>query len=135
MQELIGKTVTNILIEKTGESIIFKTDSGDVKYSAEGDCCAYCWIDSLIDVSNLINAGQITKIEDGYLDNSHERYEDEVEDNECHDIYTDKGVCKLIYKVSHNGYYGGWLSHRDKFWQEEKIVFEEVTEDWVCNND
>lgn len=108
MQDLSGVFVKEARYD--GEAIYLNLrDGGSIALIPEGDCCAHCYILNVSGSEVLLDA-EIKSVEDLTL----EPTEQEVNDHECieawgHRILTNKGICTIEMRVSHNGYYGGWL--------------------------
>jgi hypothetical protein len=102
---LVGKTILGIDSDK--EYIIFKTDVGDIKYEAYGDCCSYTWIEHL-ECPDLGSGAEVLGIEDLNL-GSEEQHEYDVVQFYQSLVKTNKGTISIEYRNSSNGYYGGEL--------------------------
>jgi hypothetical protein len=107
LDNLIGQKINSVVVSDDKELIIFETDTHTYIYNAEADCCSHSWIEYVEDIDNVI--GQtITKIEEKDISRG------EGGGHECldvmnYDLYTEKGICKIDFRNSSNGFYGGNL--------------------------
>ena len=132
MQELIGKTVTNILINQTQTVLKFETDGGTVAYYVDGDCCSESWFADIIGVECLLGQKVLTServIWDEIIDDDGRSLQDE-DKIYCIKLITTKGYIDIIFRNSSNGYYGGWIELCEYVNHYEK--FSEITEDWAA---
>lgn len=127
MKELIGKQVTDIKISIHRDSLYVQTDYGsDAKtyiYSASGDCCSQCYIESVEPFY-----GEVLSVEDIPLvgvseevcpiHNDHDKYCNVLacgKDCDCsadkwgYKIKTDLTHGSVHMRLEHNGYYSGDL--------------------------
>lgn len=96
-----------ILAIRHDDDLYLITDKGMYRAMAEGDCCAYASVSSVVNAADILQ-GTITDIDikdHKPLDESG----DEVTDVTFYTIVTEKGRADVILHVEHNGYYGGIL--------------------------
>jgi hypothetical protein len=114
MNDLVGKSVRDARFD--GDSIFLNMDGGGcISLTPYGDCCANCYIQNVSGSEALVDA-VITGVEDLVCEASQEEIDNaDTIDAWGHRIVTDKGICTIEMRVSHNGYYGGSLdpSHSD----------------------
>jgi hypothetical protein len=109
MKELLGKRITGMEIDTSQQDYLrFHIDGEEaVIYEAYGDCCSQSWFYSVSDPQVLL--GEVVReIEDVAMPDETEQ------DGEYIKYYgialrTDKGICRIEYRNSSNGYYGGSL--------------------------
>lgn len=93
-----------------GSTMYLVGDEHSFELEPEGDCCAHCYINGLNYIEAL-QGGTIKEVENLELpDEKNEDYE--VINAWGHRFHTDKGIATLDMRVSHNGYYGGWVNVR-----------------------
>ena len=118
-EQLIGKTVVSILLEKDEQGIVqFKTSDDSVhSYRTEADCCNDVWINHMSGVSALkgstiskVVPKDWTKVEGITTDTGKERTKD-VEESCIWTFHTSGGYFDLELRNSHNGYYGGEMTY------------------------
>lgn len=129
---LIGKTVTAVHLTEDRTALTFTTDSGDVEYVTDGDCCSHSWVEHLSDEKAVIGSPvvSVTEYKDGEtLESAHARDcegKDEPrrpEGNwgtgrcycECIRSYgwriqTATGGLDIEVRNSSNGFYGGSMA-------------------------
>lgn len=89
--------------------IYLETDKGVFILSPYGDCCAHCYVEA-VEGTEALQGATILRVEDLQVPQP-------PQSNDCYDILeawghrivTDKGICTIEMRVSHNGYYGGWM--------------------------
>lgn len=108
LDNLIGKRICGIAVTDEGQSITFN-DENEILYvyRACADCCSHSWIEYVEDPENLIMQ-KVIKIEEKDI-SKEETEEYDWLDIMSYDIYTEKGICKIDFRNSSNGYYGGAL--------------------------
>lgn len=108
LDNLIGQKINSVVVSDDCELITFETDTHKYIYEAEGECCSCSWVEEIEDIDNII--GQtIIKIKKNGVKRGFEENEYECLDIMNYDIYTEKGICKIDFRNSSNGYYGGNL--------------------------
>lgn len=106
--KLIGKTIVGIT--KDGPRFHLECEEANFILDGEGDCCASCWIENIdgliVPGAKIVDVtcGGWSTIKDSDCD---------VEESGFYVIKTDKGDIQVDMRLSHNGYYGGWLEVRD----------------------
>lgn len=113
MSDLVGRTVTKALINPSKDYVFLETDKGPLHLTWVGDCCAHCFLANITGSDALVGA-QILAVENSEwkdLEKS-EEYGDTVESMGTK-IRTLKGYVDFESRVSHNGYYGGWIQISD----------------------
>jgi hypothetical protein len=113
---LIGKVITAVYLATDKEAMKFDIQDGEpIIVRADGDCCSHSWIEA-IDNPEAIIGSPVLEAED--LDLGIPALEnDEYEYLQYYGfkISTVKGTCKIEYRNSSNGYYGGNLVWPDEF--------------------
>jgi len=103
--ELLNKKIKEI--DWDADGIHFTTFDGETfKYVPMGDCCAHAYIESFDNVDWLIGEEIISG---DHLTFNSEDTEYGVIDYHRYSISSKKGTASIELRVSHNGYYGGWL--------------------------
>lgn len=121
--DLVGKHIKDA--RHNGESIYLNlVDGSCVSLTPYGDCCANCYIQN-VDGSEALVDATVKQVEDLECQLSDEEEAEQSEytviDAWGHRIITDKGICNIEMRVSHNGYYGGSLdSSVGDCWSEAK---------------
>ena len=106
MQELIGKTVTKLLINQTKTVLKFETDGGAVAYYVDGDCCSESWFSDITGVECLLGQKVLTSelvICDEIDDDDGWSFQDE-DKIYCIKLITAKGHIDIIFRNSSNGW-------------------------------
>ncbi|AJI08562.1 hypothetical protein AK40_6171 (plasmid) [Bacillus cereus 03BB108] len=107
---LVGKTIEKVFIGEDNWSLRFITDNGVIEWNTENDCCNEVWFEHMDDLEALVGATVIEVEGDRWgewEDISEEDESDEVLEQAFWKIKTNKGVCTIEVRNSHNGYYGG----------------------------
>ena len=134
---LVGKTIEKIFVGNGYWSLRFITNDGIVEWDTENDCCNEVWFEHLDDLDALIGA-TVFEVEGDrwgdWEDISEEDEYGEVLERAFWKIKTNKGVCTIEVRNSHNGHYGGrvieGLSEHEKEIFEGKDEWKEVTEEF-----
>ena len=112
-QNMIGATILDIQVVDQSDRIDFVriiTDNGVFHADAEGDCCAYAWIDEVAGTDSVIGGtilGVSTNDEKYDIDNDDEYG---VLDSFVEVVSTTKGDFAMFTFCEHNGYYSGWIN-------------------------
>lgn len=112
MEELLGKTINKIEISDDGLYLKFiDIDGMEYYYYAANDCCNSVWFSTdVYNASAMLNS-PILEVEDIQVDLEKFPYPEEeypdVQDSYGIKIKTIKGITNVVYRNSHNGYYGG----------------------------
>ncbi|PEU16815.1 MULTISPECIES: hypothetical protein [unclassified Bacillus (in: firmicutes)] len=134
---LIGKTIEKIYIGNDDCSLQFVTNEGVINWETEGGYSNYVWFEHLDDLDALIGGTVIEVDGDRYgewKDISDEDEHGEVLEQAFLKIKTNKGVCTIEVRNSHNGFYGGRVNEElseyykeyfeyDPSWKELKEEF------------
>jgi hypothetical protein len=115
MKELVGKDITQILINPDKTVIVFRTYDGDLAYQAEGDCCSESWFNHISNIAALASPGlyhvPATVLDIQQRDEKDESGTRQEEDKVYgYDLITNSGACYIELRNSSNGYYGGSIS-------------------------
>ncbi len=112
INSLVGQTVLSAQINETKDIVILDTDRGRMYLTWVGDCCAQCFLANFSGSANLVGS-TILHVE-------HSEWKTIQEDSSCDVIEsmgtkmkTSKGYVDFESRVSHNGYYGGWIEISD----------------------
>lgn len=132
MKKLLCKKIISLYIGEDERSLIFKTNEGLFGYFAEGDCCSESWFADITGVDALIN-GTVSEV--GYISMDGYNVEDGRGRQLSDEAYgikitTDKGVSRIVYRNSSNGYYGGYLEEIIDPAIDNKV--REITDDWMA---
>jgi len=122
MQELIGKTIKDVLISDDKENLVFVTEKGEkFNYQAEGDCCNSVWFNHVAGIDFLFGE-EILSIEVIFMGDL-EPTRQEVDDAHLYKIETKKGICDIELRNSSNGYYGGSIEYfPDADWDDVESI-------------
>lgn len=102
---LINKTPKEIWLSKDQKDLIMIFEEGQCSLKAFGDCCSDSfWAD--INCANQIIGNKITKVETLRLPTPEglNKYQEKFYGV---NIYTNNGICQMVFRNSSNGYYGG----------------------------
>lgn len=125
---LVGKTIKSITLNKSADEITFTFNEGkDEVYSVDGDCCSNSWIEH-ITVPNDVDGAKVlscTNLTMDTKDNVIDEYGFTHESLQYYEtrISTNKGDIVLEYRNSSNGYYGGYLTRKDKHGKFRQYYF------------
>jgi hypothetical protein len=107
LENIVGKRINGFTITDDKTTLTFNDDAGALYvYNAEADCCSHSWIENVEDPEYLIG-NLVMKVEEKEIT--------DYEEDGCfikimgYDVYTDKGICKIDFRNSSNGFYGGRL--------------------------
>jgi len=130
-QRLVGKKVKRIFMNE--DYLKFETDSGNVVFGVEGDCCSHSYFHDFIGVSKLLENGKIISVKEIRLSLSEEEQK-EVDEYEDINVYGFEIVTEhstfgeqtsvFSFRNSSNGYYGGSLEY-----SEDREVSPEIFND------
>jgi len=109
---LVGKVINELKIASDRESLLFKTDAGDIVVKCDADCCSYTWIEH-IELPFKGFPALVISAEDIDMPDLGEMPECDVVAYYGFKIVTDKGEILIDYRNDSNGYYGGNLSWPD----------------------
>lgn len=107
LENIVGKRISGFTITDDKTTLTFNDDAGtSYVYDAEAECCSHSWIENVEDPEYLIG-NLVMKVEEKEIKD----YEENGDFIQIigYDIYTDKGICKIDFRNSSNGYYGGSL--------------------------
>jgi len=119
MQELVGKVITEIRINKSRTVLTFLTNENHIiQYHAEGDCCSKSWIEHVEGVQDFIGK-EIESFEEVTACHKIEGMLTSRGKGEMVDVYfyrlKVKGgwnpVLTIDLRNDSNGYYGGTLEY------------------------
>jgi hypothetical protein len=113
MDYLAGKVVTDARYDGENIYLNLANEGGCITLIPYGDCCANCYILN-VDGSEALFGATIEAVQDLECFLTPEE-EENLSDYTCidawgHRILTNKGICTIEMRVSHNGYYGGSLT-------------------------
>ena len=117
-------------VYRSDDELVFVIDAGAISFLVEGDCCSESWYHLIEGVENLIGASVVAIFEADVrdVDENDGRGRQESESIYGIGLLTTKGVSRIVFRNSSNGYYGGWI----KFIDEANIAgHERVTQDWI----
>ena len=148
MKELIGRRVDAIDVEKAKQEwIVFHTDAGPLCYHAEADCCSETWFSDIIGLEQLIGQ-KVSSVEEITIPDSVSGLIDRdgrgrQESDTLYGYLIENGSwrngCKIFFRNSSNGYYGGSLSDpieipktRREYYdaKDEPLEWERIEKDW-----
>ncbi len=106
LQDLVGLVVRDARYDK--DNIYLNLVDGTcVALMPEGDCCANCFIEH-VSIAYALTDAVIASVEN--IDGERKEDDSGVDEDWGHRITTNKGVCSIEMRVTHNGYYGGCLN-------------------------
>ena len=128
IKNLVGHTISNIQIDDDGRRMVITTRSHRFTFSAEGECCAvaYLIMPDSTDLQAVIDQEVVVVKSNGWK-RTHDSDWGDVVDTGFYSIQTHNGDLDLELRVSHNGYYGGWLKLISK--EECWPVFDDIREE------
>lgn len=129
MKELVGKTITEILVNEDQSILTFNTDKGHVSYETWGDCCSETWFADILGVKSLLGFKVISsEVMDLSLVPDDDRSRQEYDQFYGVKLITEKGYVEIIYRNSSNGYYGGNMGlMREPYILPDMTA---ITDDW-----
>jgi len=138
IEELYGLKVIGLFVSKEHDllKIVFEefgVGEKNLILRARGDCCALCWWADVVGAEDLIGGMFLEMEEIDWVDSESRSMAIEDEYGEYNDVYgialrTDKGICRVAFRASHNGYYGG-------YWEIYHNEDDTVETEWVQIND
>ncbi len=140
MNELIGKKINEIWLDKAEQKLItFKTDSGDISYYADGDCCSESWFNDIDGIEYLLNHTVIQVKNIPVCGRCEiEGSRQEIDEINTIVLVTDSGIADIIFRNSSNGYYGGTceLVENNSYWRKEieEMELTQITRDFSVDN-
>jgi hypothetical protein len=119
---LIGKTIEAVYLADDQQAIKFTVKDPtsdvlvDIVANADGDCCSHTWIENVENPEAIIGSPVLEagSVDIGRADEGEHGYD--VIAFYGFNISTVKGTCKIDYRNSSNGYYGGNLSWPDDYY-------------------
>lgn len=131
LEELVGKTVHQVLTDDDKVFWRFVTEQGNVDYYCFADCCSESWVNHIADLDTLIGQ-RVEEVEQinlfALLGAQPEPTRQSVDEVMFHRVRTNKGICVIEFRNSSNGYYGGSFA-RDAI-DDVKYPLSPVTEDF-----
>lgn len=129
MDKLVGKIVLSLSVSHDQWFLVFDTDEGRITYQTEGDCCSETWFADIVGVKALLGE-QVRKVE--WVDPENYNVQDgrgRQEHDQAYGVklFTDKGICDIIFRNSSNGYYGGSIAETAKNPPEDLTA---IADDW-----
>jgi len=123
MKELVGETITQLLISKDKMQPMFVTNTDKrLGYVTNGNTCnhQYVWFYHIAGLDALLGSKVVRVEEKPWHDVELEDCcYDEIEEAIVWTIYTPKGYFDVEVRNSHNGYYGGYVFfHEDAKWDD-----------------
>lgn len=112
MEELVGREITSVWQRNDGtELLLFFVEGQTMMLTAEGDCCANAYIESVDTPEWMIGVVTRTEARDATDASgvSGETASGDVLDVTFYEISTKRGTCVIELRVEHNGYYGGTI--------------------------
>lgn len=106
MKELIGKTIKDIKFIDEGSFCLFETETGQIKYQAEGDCCSHSYFSDIINKDAMVGSAVLEVVEKERREAESRTGEDYVR-LYSYTIKTAKGHGDIEFRNDSNGYYGG----------------------------
>lgn len=114
IDSLAGLEVQSAHINEENDLIQLNTNRGTLYLSWVGDCCAQCFLAHVSGTQFLIDATILSAEHSEWVDTSDSnREEGYVIESMGTTIKTSKGTVTFESRVSHNGYYGGWIRISD----------------------
>jgi len=107
IEELVGMKVESAQINNRKDHVVLKTDKGTLYLSWVGDCCAHCYLENFSGIDFLIDS---VIVEAAHAEwKNIEKDEDNTLESMGTILKTSKRYVSFESRVSHNGYYGGWI--------------------------
>ena len=135
MKKLIGKKINKIFIDSIEQHYMkFETNSGDVCFAGDGDCCSETYFSDVQNINNLI--GQIVKSEEEIelQEGDYPKKESRQDEDSVYGIklITDSGESIIVYRNSSNGYYGGYCNFCKEIPADIKMI--EINKDYSSDD-
>lgn len=151
MKELVGKVVKEMYVNEDQSLLKFVTDSGEVVYITEADCCSETWFADIIFGHTFFGkvVSEVTELEvpdwvsvlltkDGRTRQEYDQvygYQIVCANTSDYRFGSNSSNCDIIFRNSSNGYYGGSCELVDETstYQKKHIqesVWTQITEDW-----
>lgn len=129
MGALDGKTVVGIDVSDDEEAMRFRCEDGSVVvWATEGDCCSQSWWADGFHLNELRGATVLNVTSLEMPDPKDDRTRQEVDEVYGLHVATNRGVAKLAFRNSSNGYYGGWAYVTE---DGDRFKWREITDnDW-----
>lgn len=131
-KELIGKTIDEIVLDKSRENLYFYSKKDDLwfHYYAYGDCCSNSWFEH---VGSDLADDQPVKVF-SVLEREMPPDDNNSKDNECLAFYgwslvTDRGYLDIEMRNSSNGYYGGSVQFEGNQSPEKVAIQKQLDEE------
>jgi hypothetical protein len=110
MQELVGQTVIGIAVSKDQQFMMFNIrNAPPCLYATEADCCSETWFAEINGVEALIGRKVLEVKEMGLPDPTEDDGHGRQEQDSFYgiELVTRVGTCRIVFRNSSNGYYGG----------------------------
>lgn len=135
---LTGRTITGLATGPSEAYLVMHTDSGDIVWATDADCCSETWFADVIGFANLIGHRIFAASEATEDDPEDGRTRQESDSVGVVTLTTAAGHAEIRWRNSSNGYYGGsiflvgsdtpgWYSVSVP---EEGDTLTEITADW-----
>ena len=132
LRALVGRRVLGVFFLATADdALVFRTEAGWYRANTESDCCSETWIADVLGVQQLLGAvvlGVRTLDVDG--PESDERSRQDVDVHYGIALATTQGECRIIYRNSSNGYYGGSMCDLVALAHPEELSLREIRDDY-----
>lgn len=110
LEILTDLTILEVYTTEGDEDLFLVTDGGVLRLSLDADCCSESWFSDIYNFDALIGrvseAREIELPDYNVADGRTRQEHDSVYGIE---VRTDKGIAKIAFRNSSNGYYGGSL--------------------------
>lgn len=145
MEELKGAIITGLEIDDAGQSylVFYVKDAEPVIYFAEGECCSQSWFYSVMDPQVLFGQ-EVLEVEEVAMPVG--QWDDpDPDDVDCgrgdytqfygYGLRTAKGICRIEFRNSSNGYYGGSLTKQATIHPGLDVKMRWVLGDYIAGSD
>ncbi len=134
LERLRGQQVMAVAV-CDADALELKTGGGVIGVLAEGDCCSESWFYSIDGVANLLGGPVVgfVDITPDWVDPEDGLGRQDYDRVYCVGIVTTAGLCRVVYRNSSNGYYGGNL--RTTATLGESMTAPPLASDWVVTQE
>lgn len=135
MNPLVGKVIESIWLADDKEAIKFKIqgEAEPIIALAYGDCCSHTWIENAENVEAILGHPVLAS-DNVDLDREEGKDGYDVIKFYGFNIDTIGGTCKIDFRNSSNGYYGGDLTWPNNDWNYaggNSLHSREANDDWT----
>jgi uncharacterized protein (TIGR02996 family) len=131
LEKILDKTIYQINLMGSQDYLELIMEDGSKEYiAAYGDCCSDSWFYRIDNPQNIIGSPIIAFLEATIEDINIEDGLGRQDEDKAYaiSIMTMKGICRIVYRNSSNGYYGGWVQMSEAPETTERLA---IDSDWI----